>query len=553
MGDFQFWMFLAGLGIFLFGIYMLEESVEKLSGKAFKRLIRTYTSNRYRAIGSGVFATAILQSSSAVSLMALAFVSAGVIGMSQAVGVIIGSSLGTTLTSWLVASIGFKVKIEAIALPFIGLGGLGLIFFGKTTRYTHISRLLVGFGFLFMGLDYMKESVEQLADVFDPSSLEGFGLWAFILMAIALTAIIQSSSAAIAIVLSFLFGGLISFEQAAAMVIGANVGTTVTVILGSIGGNIQKKRVATAHLVFKVVTAVVAWLLLPVLVYLSMAIFHFENEPVLALAMFHTLFNVVGIVIFTPFIETYTHLIERFVTVKPTNIERHVQKLDAEVPEGAVGSFGIELDRLIRLVIHYNTGVWNVDANLIVSLEPGDTEIVGEAKAGSDAQYNIIRQLYENLLAYSVRMHKLSLQPEEADKLNHYLSCLRLAMNSVYSMQEAREYVAELEESSNPLIKTYFHKYRKNLLDFYQLLMKESQSELSVVEIGEEFQKIRQKIKDFDEQVSHASFQDIRDAKIEQRHLLRILSAQRSYYQSCRQAANALRELMISRSTQLAV
>jgi phosphate:Na+ symporter len=549
MGEFQFWMFLAGLGIFLFGIYMLEDSIEKLSGKAFKRMIRSYTSNNFKAIGSGVFATAILQSSSAVGLMALAFVSAGVIGMSQAVGVVIGSSLGTTITSWLVASIGFKVDIEAIALPFIGLGGLGLIFFGKTTRYTQISRLLVGFGFLFMGLDYMKESVELISAGFDPTTLKAYGLWAFIIAGVILTAIIQSSSATIAIVLSALYGGLISFEQGSAMVIGAHVGTTVTVLLGSIGGNIQKKRVAAAHLFFKVSTAIIAWIFLPVLVYLSMTIFHFENEPVLALAMFHTLFNVVGILVFAPFIMPFTQAIEKVVKVTPTNIERHVQKLDAEVPEGAVGSFSIELQRLHRLVIHYNTGVWNVDANLIVQLEPEDIEIVGETKPGSDAQYQLIKQLYENLLAYSVRLHRLSLQKEEADKLNHYLSSMRLAMNSVYSMQEAREYVVELESSSNPLIKSYFHKYRKNLLDFYTLLLKETHKDLTVVEIGEEFQKIKQKIKDQDEEITNAGFQDIKDAKIEQRHLLRLLSAQRSYYQSCRQAANAIRELLLSKTT----
>jgi phosphate:Na+ symporter len=147
-----------------------------------------------------------------------------------------------------------------------------------------------------------------------------------------------------------------------------------------------------------------------------------KNEPVLALAMFHTLFNVVGILIFAPFILPYTQVIEKIVKVTPTNIERHVQKLDAEVPEGAVGSFGIELQRLHRLVIHYNTGVWSVDANLIVQLEPEDIEIVGETKPGSEAQYNLIRQLYENLLAYSVRL--LSAQR------SYYQSC-RQAANAI--------------------------------------------------------------------------------------------------------------------------
>ena len=547
MADFQFWMFLAGLGIFLFGIYLLEESVEKLSGRAFKRLIRTYTSTRLRAIGSGFFATAILQSSSAVGLMALAFVSAGVIGMSQAVGVIIGSGLGTTLTSWLVATIGFKIDIEAVALPFIGVGGLGLIFFGKNTRFTHISRLLVGFGFLFMGLDYMKGSVLDISTQFNPAMLDGLGSWAFILAALILTAIIQSSTATIAIILSALYGDLLAFPQAAAMVIGANVGTTVTVILGAIGGNVQKKRVAVANVGFKIISAIAAWVLMPLLVSISLSVFPAHNMLVLALALFHTIVNILGIILFVPFIDVYVTGIKKIVKVQPTSIERHIQKLDAEVPEGGVGAFGLELERLFRLVMHYNMGVWNVDANLVKSLEPEDIEILGETKAGSDLQYNRIRQLYENLLAYSVRLHRLSIQKTEADQLNQYMSSLRLAMNSVSSMQESGECVYELKESSNPLIKNYFHKYRKHLLDFYQMLVMEEKKVLTLVEIGAEFQKIKHQIEDFDNQITHASFEDIKNSLIEQRHLLRILTAQRSYYQSCRQSANAIREYMLAR------
>ena len=547
MADFQFWMFLAGLGIFLFGIYLLEESIEKMSGRAFKRLIRTYTSTRIRAVGSGFFATAILQSSSAVGLMALAFVSAGVIGMSQAVGVIIGSGLGTTLTSWLLATVGFKIDIETIALPFIGVGGIGLIFFGKNTRFTHISRLLVGFGFLFMGLDYMKESVFHISAGFDPTTLNGLGSWAFILAALLLTAIIQSSTAAIAIILSALYGDMLTFPQAAAMVIGANVGTAVTIILGSIGGNVQKKRVAVANVGFKTISAIGAWILMPLLVWISLRVFPTENLIVLALALFHTIINILGIIMFVPFIDIYAKGIKRIVKVRPTSIERHIQKLDAEVPEGGVGAFGLELERLFRVVMHYNLGIWNVDANLIRSLEPEDIEILGETKAGSDQQYNRIRQLYENLLVYSVRLHKLSIQKTEADQLNQYLSSLRLAMNSASSMQESGQCVYELEESSNPRIKNYFHKYRKHLLDFYQMLEVEANKGLTAVEIGEEYQKIKRQIVDFDSQITHDSFDDIKNSLIEQRHLLRILSAQRNYYQSCRQRANALREYLLAR------
>ena len=142
-GSFEFWKFLAGLGIFLFGMLMLEEALRILSGKAFRRMIRLYTNGRFRAIGSGTLVTAILQSSSAVSLMVLAFVGAGVMSMQNAIGVIMGSNIGTTLTVWIVAIVGFKMKIESFALPFIGIGGIGLIFFDSSEKPFQVCRLLL--------------------------------------------------------------------------------------------------------------------------------------------------------------------------------------------------------------------------------------------------------------------------------------------------------------------------------------------------------------------------------------------------------------------------
>ena len=211
------------------GMFLLEESIKKLSGRAFKRLIRLYTTGKVKSIFSGLFVTAILQSSSAVSLMVLAFVGAGIMAMENAIGVILGSNIGTTVTAWIVASIGFKVNIESFALPLIGMGGLGLIFLGKSEKYSNFSKLLVGFGFLFMGLDYMKTSVEVFATNFDLTTLPNYGIVVYVLIGLLLTAIMQSSSATLAIILTTLNAGIIEFDSATAMVIGANVGTTVTV------------------------------------------------------------------------------------------------------------------------------------------------------------------------------------------------------------------------------------------------------------------------------------------------------------------------------------
>jgi len=240
----DFWKLLAGLGIFLFGMLLIEESVKSLSGRAFRRIIRMYTNGRLRSIGSGALVTALLQSSSAVSLMVLAFVGAGVMNMQNAIGVIMGSNIGTTLTAWIIATIGFKIKIEALAMPFIGLGAIGLILFKPSSKPFLVTRLFIGFGFLFLGLDFMKGSVESFAQTFSLEQFPDYGLWFYLLVGTLFTALMQASAATIAIVLTALNSGLITFDIGAVMVIGANIGTTITVLLGAIGGVQAKKESA---------------------------------------------------------------------------------------------------------------------------------------------------------------------------------------------------------------------------------------------------------------------------------------------------------------------
>ena len=188
--QFDIWKFIAGLGLFLFGMFMLEEGIKALSGRAFKKFLRKHTKNKIKAILSGTFITAIVQSSSVVSLMTLAFVGAGVIKLTNAIGIILGSNLGTTMTGWVVATLGFKLDIESFALPCIGIGGLGLIFLARSDRFSNISKLVVGFGFLFLGLNYMKLSISDLAETFDIGMYADYSLIVFAMIGLVLTAII---------------------------------------------------------------------------------------------------------------------------------------------------------------------------------------------------------------------------------------------------------------------------------------------------------------------------------------------------------------------------
>jgi len=225
---------LSGLGMFLFGMLYMELALKASAGLRFKSWVKNSTSSTIKSLLTGTMATALLQSSSVVTLMTLSFVSASMISLHSAIAVIFGANVGTTVTAWIVATLGFKVEIEAFALPIIGAGGLMLIFGASHKKITTVAKVLVGFGLLFLGLAFMKTAIESLAITIDLAKFSNFPLIAFIGIGFVLTALIQSSSAATAIVLSALYVHILSFEQSAAMVIGTNIGTTVTALLGAI-------------------------------------------------------------------------------------------------------------------------------------------------------------------------------------------------------------------------------------------------------------------------------------------------------------------------------
>ncbi|SDU41260.1 Na/Pi-cotransporter [Desulfobacula phenolica] len=344
---------------------LLENSVKDLSGKAFRRIIRDYTNTRLKAIANGTLVTALLQSSSAVSLMVLAFVGAGIMSMENAIGVILGSNIGTTLTAWIVATLGFKIKIETFALPFIGTGAAGLILFKPGTRFYHINRLLIGFGFLFLGLDYMKTSVESFSQNFNPGQFQNLALWMCLLIGTVITALMQASAATIAITLAALNSQLMTFEMAAAMVIGANIGTTATVLLGAIGGSPPKKRVAGSHLAFNLVTGITAFAALPVMVMIVKIFIDVTVNGPVGLALFHTIFNITGVVIFLPIVKVMTNFLVKLFPERKTQLCVHITDTPAEEIEAAVVALKNEIIHLLQECQLYTLRSLHIDKTLV--------------------------------------------------------------------------------------------------------------------------------------------------------------------------------------------
>jgi phosphate:Na+ symporter len=541
---FDLWKLIAGLGIFLIGMFMLEDAIKILSGKAFRRMIRLYTNGPFRAIGSGTLVTAILQSSSAVSLMVLAFVGAGVMSMQNAIGVIMGSNIGTTLTIWIVAFVGFKLKIESFALPFIGLGGIGLVFCDSSYKPYQVCRLLIGFGFLFLGLDYMKSSVESIGQNFDLSMVPDYGLWLYLLIGTLLTAIMQASAASIAVVLTALHSGLITFDIGVAMVIGANVGTTITVILGSLGGIPAKKRVAFSHLVFNVITGVVAFFSIRPLVWFIIHFVDIQTNNVMGLALFHTLFNIIGVILFFPFIKLLTNKLYRLFPDHKAILTVYINNTPTEVIEAATSAMRKEILHLLHECQLYGTRLLNINRQLTFSEALRIQTSIWE-KLSFESLYENIKRLHAEIFAYYSKLQNQKLEEVEAKELERIIFASRNIMNSLKNFKGIRLDLDEFESSENAFLNSQLKLFRKRLLNVYND-MGSIQKLLDKEEQYENLLKVFVKIEEDDKLCVNETLRAVAEGKIQELEISSMLLVNRLFTQACRLQIFSLKDLLLS-------
>lgn len=341
-----------GIGLFLLGMHLMTQGLRQAAGKSLKNALHAATESHFKGLLSGTLITAIVQSSSAVTVATIGFVNAGLLTIPQSVAVIYGCNIGTTMTSWLVALIGFKIKISAFALPLIALGMLMNLAASKE-RIRQIGFALAGFGVFFIGLDFLKESFEGLEQHLDLSSISTlpFSGLLFLIAGFILTFLMQSSSASMAITLSLAATGSISITAAAALVIGANLGTTSTAMLAVIGATPNAKRIAAAHVIFNIITGAVGFLLL---IAFSSEVNRLSEGPlttVTLLALFHTLFNALGVCIMWPITDFMVkQLMKRFLSQeenasKPQYLDKNI----LATPYLAVEAMSMELGRVSRL------------------------------------------------------------------------------------------------------------------------------------------------------------------------------------------------------------
>jgi phosphate:Na+ symporter len=341
---------LGGIGLFLLGMWLITEGLRLAAGASLEQLLARWTSSRGRGLLSGTLLTAVVQSSSVVTVAVIGFVNAGLMNFQRAVWVIFGSNLGTTLTAWLVALIGFKFKIDAFALPIVGLGAL-LRIFSPVERYKSLGMAMAGFGILFLGIETLSGGFSSLSEKVSLDD-DRYGLVAMVVIGFVLTTLMMSSSAAVAVVLTALAGGLVNFADAAAVVIGTNIGTTTKAMLATIGATSNAKRLAVAHVLFNLLTGAVALLLLSPLLALVLFIGELTDhahEATTMLALFHTLFNLLGLLLMWP-LEPFMSrvLMSRFVEAEQQGIKlRYLDHNVASVPDAAPVALCREFEPLL--------------------------------------------------------------------------------------------------------------------------------------------------------------------------------------------------------------
>lgn len=369
---------IGGLGLFLLAIGMMTDGLKLAAGNALRTLLAKWSKTPFRGVVSGAAMTALVQSSSAVTVASLGFVNAGLLSMRHALGIVYGANIGTTMTGWLVAMVGFKLNIQAVALPMIGVGMI-LKLLKPNSRLASVGIAIAGFGLFFVGIDSLKTAFEGIVSTFDLSQFKAEGVEGFLMYLVigfVMTVLTQSSSASIALTIAAATSGMVGIYAAGAMVIGANIGTTSTAMFASIGATSSAKRVAAAQVVFNVATAVVAALILPLLfglIHWITAVAEIDADPGITLAIFHTLFNLLGVALIFPLNDRLASFLEqRFVSLEEeASKPKHLDKNIAQTPDLAVNALILELLSVSDRFLHVYPKLFSQQSSEITAVEKG--------------------------------------------------------------------------------------------------------------------------------------------------------------------------------------
>lgn len=497
----DYWKLLAGLGLFLFGMFHLEEGVKNLEGRSFKLFLQNHTKRKISAILSGTIVTSVLQSSSLVNLIVLSFVGAGILSLRNALSVTLGANIGGTFNSWLVALMGFKIALDTYTFPLIAICGLGLVLFRTKKQVQLILTIGIGIAFIFLGMTYMKESMEYLLSNFDLTFYIDQPRIVFLFIGFVITALVQTSSATVVLALSALYTGLIPLTIAITLVIGAEFGTSIKLLLGSVGGIAAKKKLAWANIIFNFFTSLYGFILIePILTLLTKVIG--ISDPIFLLVSFQTFLNISGVLLVYFFIDRFVDILEKNIKENTQTSTFYLNTTSPEITEIALQILEKEISIFIFRVIHFNSEILEITLSnrkenefyaLLSTRKRSDSE------ARTAKEYHQLKEAEGEILNYYSKISSKELQEGNRLHLNQLMTALRDAMYAAKGMKDIETDLIHFKNSSNNFKFEAYVKMQDFLKEFYgelsELLTEANQTEifeklsLAQIKIGKHFEK----------------------------------------------------------------
>jgi len=464
-----------GVTILLFGIINLEKGFKIFTEGPLRGILSRSTNNLFKSINVGIFSTAILNSSSLVSVLLISFISAGLISLKAGIGVVFGSNIGTTVTGWLVALFGLKLEISKLAMPMIIFGILFIL--QKQKKIKAWGYIAAGLGFFFLGIFFLKNGLEQYSFQLDIFKGEDPGFTSILIytgIGILATVILQSSAATLAIVLTALSVDQIAYPDALALTIGSNIGTTFTALLGSLAANQAGKKLALAHLVFNLITGVVALIFLDPLRHLVDNLASSVGIPAanytLKLALFHTTFNILGVVIMVPWINALIKFLNSVIKDDSEDIEQP-KYLNEQIllhPQSAIHALFKETEHLLDLTFEILAHSLNIHRSDLLT-----TKKIGIILKNSDKPIDIdiqdlyaskIKNIYSKIVKYAALIPPENLTEEEVATITNIKNANRLLVKVIKDLESFRRNLNEYISSENEYVRDTYNKFRKRLL-----------------------------------------------------------------------------------------
>jgi phosphate:Na+ symporter len=465
----------AGVALFMFGMLSLEQGFQAFTGGVLERVLEASTGTRMRSMGFGLVTTALMQSSSLVSLITITFLSAGLIGLGQGIGIIFGSNIGTTTGAWLMASYGVKIDLAKYAMPMAVFGILFL--YQKGSVMKGAGNVLLGIAFLFIGIQFIKEGFEAVSQGVDLSAFAVTGIKGtliFVAIGIVATVIMQSSHAVLMLTIAALVAGQVTYFNALALAIGTNVGTTITAVLGAMGAKIAGKRLAGAHLIFNLTTGLIAILFIAQLAALvddfSAWIGIANDDYTLKLAAFHTIFNVLGVVIMLPLVDRLVAFLERVLPEKLVvdGIEQPRYLVDSLIyyPDAALIAMTRECQHLALNVIEIIAHAIGLHRHEILGTEPIEAIVARSRRIEhiriKHLYHTRIKAIYGAILEFSGKTQP-RMSSKQTEQVHELREASRALVEAIKILRLIRKNMATYILSENAYMREQYDMMRIHL------------------------------------------------------------------------------------------